>query len=188
MNLMVKRNGGFTLIELLLVIAIIGILSAIGLVSFAASLNRGRDAQRKSDISNLVKALEQFRGDWGVYPDAGTNNEIMGCMQLPNDVNFSACPDSGKFHYFRNLEDIVLLSSYPVDPSVNRFYRYEHTAATGSNDEGFALYAALENTNDKDTKKDINGVSTDWGVSCGLNGASTPLCNYKVTESGLTIK
>ncbi len=62
------QKKGFTLIELLVVIAIIGILSAIGLVSLNGAREKARDAQRKSDLSQIRTALVLYYDDVGVVP------------------------------------------------------------------------------------------------------------------------
>lgn len=62
---------GFTLIELLIAIAIVGILSTIGLYAFTSSQRRTRDTQRKNDLVQVKKALEAARNDCqagGYYP------------------------------------------------------------------------------------------------------------------------
>lgn len=53
---------GFTLLEILLVIAVIGILSAIILISINPNrqLAQARDSVRQSDITSLQKAIEQY--------------------------------------------------------------------------------------------------------------------------------
>lgn len=62
---------GFTLIEILVVIAIIGTLSALLLPNFMDARARARDAQRKSDLNQIQKALEMYKNDQvnQSYPD-----------------------------------------------------------------------------------------------------------------------
>ncbi|MFA4881022.1 MAG: type II secretion system protein [Candidatus Doudnabacteria bacterium] len=54
------NKRGFTLVELLVVIAIIGLLAAIVMVSLNSARAKARDAQRKSDITNISLALEMY--------------------------------------------------------------------------------------------------------------------------------
>ena len=58
-----KTKKGFTLIELLIVIAIIGILSAIGLVSLNGAREKARDTKRRSDLTQYRDALVMYHDD-----------------------------------------------------------------------------------------------------------------------------
>lgn len=53
-----KKRSGFTLIELLVVVAIIAILSVIGITLFSGVQKNARDARRKIDIDAIANALE----------------------------------------------------------------------------------------------------------------------------------
>jgi len=72
------KKAGFTLIELLVTIAILGILATVGLGSFQSSQMKGRDAQRKSDLSQIQKALEMYYNDKGRYPNVLPTGEWSG--------------------------------------------------------------------------------------------------------------
>lgn len=63
-----KKLLGFTLIEILIAVAIIGILTAIGIVSYSSVNRRARDAKRTGDIEQIRSALEMYRSDNGFYP------------------------------------------------------------------------------------------------------------------------
>lgn len=67
------KQRGFTLIELLVVIAIIGILSSVVLASLNSARQKGRDAKRVSDISQLKLALELYFDSNRQYPTATTS-------------------------------------------------------------------------------------------------------------------
>ena len=74
----VFSKRGFTLIELLVVIAIIGILASVVLVSLNSARSKARDAQRKSDITNISLALEMYYDDQSTpqYPAALTDDGL----------------------------------------------------------------------------------------------------------------
>ena len=62
-------NQGFTLIEILVVIAIIGILATISIVSLNGARNKAYDAQIKSDLSQFRTAME-LAYETGIYTGA----------------------------------------------------------------------------------------------------------------------
>jgi prepilin-type N-terminal cleavage/methylation domain-containing protein len=70
-----SQKQGFTLIELLVVIAIIGILVSIVMFAVSDARAKGRDNARKIQAQELLKALELFYSDGGVYPDDGTDGD-----------------------------------------------------------------------------------------------------------------
>ncbi len=54
---------GFTLVELLVVVAIIAVLSVIGITIFTGVQKGARDARRKADVEAISKALEAHFND-----------------------------------------------------------------------------------------------------------------------------
>lgn len=52
-------KSGFTIIELLIVVAIIAVLSVIGLTVYTGVQKNARDARRRADIESISKAWEQ---------------------------------------------------------------------------------------------------------------------------------
>ncbi|MDO8518526.1 MAG: type II secretion system protein [bacterium] len=79
--------SGFTLIELLTVIAIIGILASIVLVSLASAKQKTRDAARISDIRNIQLVLEEYYSDYNRYPcgiySSGVGVNCVGTVSSP---------------------------------------------------------------------------------------------------------
>lgn len=60
LNKMNTRNKGFTLFELLVSISIIGIMTALAVMSYSGSQVRARNARRVEDMSMIQKAAEQY--------------------------------------------------------------------------------------------------------------------------------
>ncbi len=68
---MIARTGskkGFTLIELLIVVAIIGILTSIGIPQFAAYKQTGYNSAATSDMKNSKIILEAYFAENHFYP------------------------------------------------------------------------------------------------------------------------
>ncbi|HEV7449576.1 MAG TPA: prepilin-type N-terminal cleavage/methylation domain-containing protein [Candidatus Paceibacterota bacterium] len=63
-----RAAKGFTLIELLTVIAIIGILMTIIMVSLGSAKSKSRDSRRIADIKNIQLALSLYYNDNGMFP------------------------------------------------------------------------------------------------------------------------
>ncbi len=63
------RPNGFTLIELMVVVAIIGLLSSIVLVSLSTARSKGRDARRFADTQSIQQAVELYFAYSQVYPN-----------------------------------------------------------------------------------------------------------------------
>jgi prepilin-type N-terminal cleavage/methylation domain-containing protein len=62
---------GFSLLELLIVIAIIGILVSVGVVSYSTAQKKSRDSRRMSDVKAVQSAFEQYYADNnGSYPSS----------------------------------------------------------------------------------------------------------------------
>lgn len=75
-----KITSGFTIVELLVVIAVIGILSAISLVSFSRYQAGSRDTQRSSRVAIIAEALEKYYDENGEYPSCAAMTAAAGTL------------------------------------------------------------------------------------------------------------
>ena len=77
-----SNRKGFTIVELMVVIAIIGILTAIVTANFTQSRAKARDAKRVSDLAQIQLTLEMIFDRCNTYPtniDSETTT-ITGCL------------------------------------------------------------------------------------------------------------
>ncbi len=70
-----KKQNGFTLIELMVVVAIVGILTAVGLPELSKAQDKAKSASAKSHVVNEGKScsLALVTGDSYTLADAPTN-------------------------------------------------------------------------------------------------------------------
>lgn len=107
-----KVQRGFTLVELLIVIAIVGILAAIGLIALRGGREKARDAQRQSNLDTIKSAMLLFYDDHDqTYPfpsDGGTQCNRAELASGSSDACF-ATPTDG-------LRDVMInyLKSIPA--------------------------------------------------------------------------
>ena len=56
-----KRRTGFTVIEIVLVLAIAGLIFAMAFIALPALQRSQRNAQRKSNVSNIIAAMNLWK-------------------------------------------------------------------------------------------------------------------------------
>lgn len=61
------RRGGFTLIELMIVVAIVGVLSAVAIPSFRSYVLRSRTSEAVTFLGEIRQRQEAYRAEFGQY-------------------------------------------------------------------------------------------------------------------------
>ncbi len=149
-----KETRGFTLIELLVVIAIIGILSAIVMVALDDARSGGRDANRKAQTQEILKALELYYSDGSVYPQDGTpgdNTDGDTLTQINNSFvgrYIKRLPDESDRYYYCASADgrsMVLAVDTEKDRGGNGSNYCSVTRGPGGGADGYGCTAWVTN-------------------------------------------
>ncbi len=80
---MPSKKSGFTLIELLVVISIIGLLASVILVSLQSVKTRAKDLKLYIETKELIKALEIYKLENGVYPGVADTYYVSSQLNSP---------------------------------------------------------------------------------------------------------
>ncbi|MFA6463475.1 MAG: prepilin-type N-terminal cleavage/methylation domain-containing protein [Candidatus Paceibacterota bacterium] len=112
-----KQNAGFTLIELMVVIAIIGIFSAVAIPSYLSSKAKSRDSIRLGDLKNISLAIQN---SW----------QESGYKTWPQNLSEISS-------YFSN-------NTVPKDPQGNDYLYTPYGDDTGTGKKDFCLATKLE--------------------------------------------
>jgi type IV pilus assembly protein PilA len=75
MSFFIKRNKGFTLVELLIVVAIIGVLSTIGVPTFRRMIQKSKKSEAKVNLGGVYTSEAAFNAEYNYY---GNNLTRMG--------------------------------------------------------------------------------------------------------------
>lgn len=147
----------FTLIELLVVMALLGILTIITVSQFKTAIIKGRDSQRKADLSSLSKALLYYYADYHSFPASDDGFIDLGNGGLEWGVD--------EFKVIEDGKDYIYMKKLPKENSVGtKIFDYCYL----SNGTSFQLYGQLENKEDKNiilfppTKNNICGHDTQY--------------------------
>lgn len=162
---MMRYKKGFTLLELLVVIAVIGIFSAIVIASLNNIRSKSRDARRKSDFRQIATALEMYYDQYGGYPATGSIDAFgrysetgrKGGYFANTNPNYDNRSLNDWNSLFKPLVDNKFMSDVPRDPvnkpsgcfpwlympkycepegeSVNRLYHYRSNGTARTADK-----------------------------------------------------
>lgn len=169
-----EHERGFTLMELLIVIVLLGFLIAMGMASFKSSQTKSRDSRRKSDLHQIMIALETYFNDKGRYPSDSADGKIMGC----GTGDSQECPWGGQFS---DANGTIYMVTLPDDPGLGKRYFYDVSGALRTT---YQLYARLENKEDISVAKSGSDPGKYVNVFC--DDGSSIECNYGIASTNTT--
>ena len=95
------KKKAFTLIELLIVVALIGILSSIGVITFQGQIKSSKQKKAEINLNTVNLALQEYKsnnGDYGSTISCSTssnstidNSLFDGVQNLTGDDTFQYC-------------------------------------------------------------------------------------------------
>ena len=176
-----RRQDGFTLVELMVVVAIIGLLSAVAIPNFKKYQAKAKVSEAKLQLSGMYMAMTSFFSDFNTYagclsymgfdPNGEKNTRYYGvgfnvATTVPTTA-YSAASNSG-------LNTTSCLSSYAAGTELGNYYSPGKGAGAA-----IATKADLINTA-FDTTAGLTFIAGAAGV---IDGAKTAV----TTTSALTV-
>ncbi len=113
---------GFTLIELLVVVAIIAILSAIGIPRMWNAYNLAKDKKIITEMRNIAVALGMYRIDYEMVPQTANIADMITALKNSRSGGEQLTMDEydawgTKFYYHADTQDDYTLKSFGKDGS-----------------------------------------------------------------------
>ena len=93
--LIAQKQKGFTLIELMIVVAIIGIIAAIGYPSYTESVAKSRRGNAQAEMLALSSALERYYTQNNHYSDAAAAGADTGA---PDATLYTIDAETAQFY------------------------------------------------------------------------------------------
>lgn len=161
---------GFTLVELLVVVGVLGILAAAIFVTMdpLSQFQKARDTQRKNDLVEIQKALEQYYQDFNGYPASS------GMFNLDYKIMYNG----RELDWGGNFSPYMI--KLPKDPDATRRYVYN-----GGGQQSFYLYASLERGGKDPASCNTSGTACP-NVPANVYCGGTFACNYGVTSTNVS--
>lgn len=122
-----RSRGGFTLVELMIVVALIGVMSAIAVPQFYTYQARSRRGEGFSNLAGIARSFIAYGAEKGSYPDMAT---LEGEPTLPKPGDYMMpAPSTVKMPWDAKTSAFFDRVGFKVEGSV--FYSYDVNSDTG---------------------------------------------------------
>jgi len=116
-----RNPKGFTLIEIMIVVAIIGILSAVAIPQYVKYVKRTRTAEAVIHVQQAYNAL----ADWYAHPDMGNG------LAIQNNTDLNNATGAGGKHFIDHFP-----TEYLWLTTGDKNYAYSFSTTAGANGTG----------------------------------------------------
>jgi prepilin-type N-terminal cleavage/methylation domain-containing protein len=190
-----RKSAGFTLIEIMVVMLLIAITVGIVSTAYTSSQKKGRDAQRKSDLQQVKRAMEAAKNDCA----GGSYYPYFAEQSGDSNVAFEALQTQlVTLKYLANTVTDPINKTTPVYSKYAVTYRIGNPAPAGNavlftsnvcpdasgtmNQPGFkkfALYSKLETVGDPDMLITTNNCNSSPELTAWLPSTLQTMVNLK---------
>jgi prepilin-type N-terminal cleavage/methylation domain-containing protein len=136
-----KNRKGFTLIELMIVVAIIGILSAIAIPKFADLIRKSNEGATKGNLGALRSAISIYYGEnEGWFPSnasGATTMDLASVLTMQNGKYLQAIPQCycPPYHDKSSVVETVDFSSFTETTGSAGSWGYQGSNTPAANTE-----------------------------------------------------
>lgn len=167
-----RYQSGFTLIEMMVVVAIIGLLASMTVLTFSRQQMNSRNARRMSDLKNIQTAVENFNTDTGAYPVVtGYSSDVNNASWRSNRPYGGINSEMGRYITGLTPNYITKLPVDPqYDPAVDTYRGYIYWSSSTGSDYAFIAHGSPEGSWTTThpffdpARADMNAVNRSWKV------------------------